>query len=88
MAVAPEPLESFTDVFQGGSLTGNVLLEVPVATSTHCVLIGHAFLSFDDDDRAFFADERLRAHAPSEWRSRPETHSGPAFAGAGGGRGD
>lgn len=55
LAVAPEPLQAFTEVFQGGSLTGNVLLEVPVADIDTFVLIGHALLSFDDDDRAFFA---------------------------------
>jgi hypothetical protein len=55
MAVAPDPLDSFTEVFQGGSLTGNVVSEVPVEDVETLVLIGHATMSFDTDDRAFFA---------------------------------
>jgi hypothetical protein len=53
-AVPPDALQS-TEVFQGGSLTGNVLFEAPIADIDSLVLIGHALMSFDDADRAFFA---------------------------------
>lgn len=55
MAVAPDELSMFTEVFQGGSLSGNVVFEVPVADVETLVLIGHAMMSFDTNDRAFFA---------------------------------
>ena len=51
----PEPYQQLTEVFKGGSLTGNIVFEVPTADVDSLVLIGHALLSFNDDDRAFFA---------------------------------
>jgi hypothetical protein len=55
-AVAPDPsCIGVTEVFKGGSLTGNVVFEVPTADIDSVVMIGHALMSFNDDDRAFFA---------------------------------
>jgi len=51
----PTPLDNFTEVFQGGSLTGDVVFEVPTTDVSDLVIIGHAFMSFDDDERSFFA---------------------------------
>jgi hypothetical protein len=53
--VPPDPYQQLTEVFKGGSLTGNIVFEVPTADVDSLVLIGHALLSFDDEDRAFFA---------------------------------
>ncbi|MGA9277714.1 hypothetical protein [Ilumatobacter sp.] len=55
-AVPPAPAyQSFSEVFQGGETSGNVVLEVPVEDIDTLVLIGQAFFSFDEDDRKFFA---------------------------------
>lgn len=51
----PAPLEAFTEVFQGGSLTGDIVFEVPSADVGELVIIGHAFMSYEDDERSFFA---------------------------------
>jgi hypothetical protein len=54
-ATPPMPLELFTEVFQGGSLTGDIVFEVPTTDVDDLVIIGHAFMSFDDEERSFFA---------------------------------
>jgi hypothetical protein len=53
--VPPDQYQQLTEVFKGGSLTGNMVFEVPTADVDSLVLIGHALLSFNDKDRAFFA---------------------------------
>lgn len=52
-AVPNEPYDIFNEVFSGGSVTGNVVFEVPTSDIDSLVLIGQALTSFDD--RAFFA---------------------------------
>lgn len=54
-AVPPTPLDSYTEVFQGGSLTGELVFEVPTSDLDSLVIIGHAFMSFDEAERSFFA---------------------------------
>lgn len=54
-AVPPDPLDSYAEVFQGGSVTGELVFEVPTGDLDSVVIIGHAFMSFDDSERSFFA---------------------------------
>lgn len=54
-ATPPGALDLFTEVFQGGTITGNIVFEVPTTDVESLVIIGHAFMSFDDSERAFFA---------------------------------
>jgi hypothetical protein len=51
--VVPEPFDAFTEVFSGGSLTGNVCFAVPSATAGSLVMYVDAGLI--DRQRAFFA---------------------------------
>ncbi len=55
---ATPPRESYNssaELFQGGSVSGQIVFEVPAADAPSLVLIGRAYFVYEDSDRAFFA---------------------------------
>jgi len=53
-AVASDELDTFVDVFKGGTTSGNIVFAVPVADAPTLQVYAQAFASFDGDD-VFFA---------------------------------